>query len=246
MSNTVKGYSVGGEVTRASYDSLADLPQIGGVTLQGNKTVAQLGLVAAQQGAGLIPDADLQQISDNADAITALQGDVQQQGTDLGALQNEVDAIEEKIPSQASAQNQLADKAFVNSSINSSTAFFRGTFATKAALQAVLWQTTNPAGANYVTNNDYAVVLDDESQNDECWRYVYVSGTGWQAQYRINETPLTAAQLAALNSGATAQNIAAIADKIDKPSNPASGAFLVWNGSAWVAQTLAVWQASSY
>ena len=36
------------------------------------------------------------------------------------------------------------------------------------------------------------------------------------------------------------------AEKIDKPSSPASGAFLVWNGSAWVAQTLAVWQASSY
>lgn len=34
--------------------------------------------------------------------------------------------------------------------------------------------------------------------------------------------------------------------KIDKPSNPSSGAFLVWNGSAWVAQTLATWQASSY
>lgn len=34
--------------------------------------------------------------------------------------------------------------------------------------------------------------------------------------------------------------------KIDKPSSPASGAFLVWNGSAWVAQTLSTWQASSY
>lgn len=106
----------------------------------------------------------------------------------------------------------------VLSMISTNTAFFRGTFATKAALQAVLWQTTNPAGANFVTNNDYAVVLDDESQNDECWRYVYVSGTGWQAQYRINETPLTAAQLAALNSGATAQNIAAIAGKAEATS----------------------------
>lgn len=36
------------------------------------------------------------------------------------------------------------------------------------------------------------------------------------------------------------------AGKIDKPSSPASGAFLVWNGSAWVAQTLAVWQGGSY
>jgi hypothetical protein len=36
------------------------------------------------------------------------------------------------------------------------------------------------------------------------------------------------------------------AGKIDKPSSPATGAFLVYNGSAWVAQTLATWQASSY
>lgn len=34
--------------------------------------------------------------------------------------------------------------------------------------------------------------------------------------------------------------------KIDKPSNPATGAFLVWNGSAWVAQTLQTWQGGSY
>lgn len=34
--------------------------------------------------------------------------------------------------------------------------------------------------------------------------------------------------------------------KIDKPSNPSSGAFLVWNGSAWVAQTLATWEGGSY
>ena len=33
---------------------------------------------------------------------------------------------------------------------------------------------------------------------------------------------------------------------IQAPSSPATGAFLVYNGSAWVAQTLATWQASSY
>ena len=33
---------------------------------------------------------------------------------------------------------------------------------------------------------------------------------------------------------------------IPAPSSPASGAFLVWNGSAWVAQTLSTWQGGSY
>lgn len=33
---------------------------------------------------------------------------------------------------------------------------------------------------------------------------------------------------------------------IPAPSSPTSGQFLVYNGTAWVAQTLATWQASSY
>lgn len=36
------------------------------------------------------------------------------------------------------------------------------------------------------------------------------------------------------------------AQKITKPSSPAAGAFLVWNGSNWVAQSLAVWQGGNY
>ena len=37
-----------------------------------------------------------------------------------------------------------------------------------------------------------------------------------------------------------------LSDKITSPTSPASGAFLVWNGTAWVAQTLATWQGGSY
>ena len=33
---------------------------------------------------------------------------------------------------------------------------------------------------------------------------------------------------------------------IKKPNNPSNGAFLVWNGTAWVAQTLATWQGGNY
>ena len=38
----------------------------------------------------------------------------------------------------------------------------------------------------------------------------------------------------------------ALDEKITAPSHPSSGQFLVYNGTAWVAQTLATWQASSY
>ena len=39
-----------------------------------------------------------------------------------------------------------------------------------------------------------------------------------------------------------AANVGAIA----APSSPANGAFLVWNGTAWIAQTLASWQGGNY
>lgn len=42
---------------------------------------------------------------------------------------------------------------------------------------------------------------------------------------------------------ATAADVAA---KIAAPSSPATGAFLVWDGSAWTAQTLSTWQGGSY
>lgn len=38
----------------------------------------------------------------------------------------------------------------------------------------------------------------------------------------------------------------ALGGKITAPSSPSSGAFLVYNGSAWVAQTLSTWQGGSY
>ena len=52
------------------------------------------------------------------------------------ALGERIDAIDEKIPPAASAENQLADKAFVNSSIGTNTAYFVGTFESLDALKA--------------------------------------------------------------------------------------------------------------
>ena len=55
----------------------------------------------------------------------------------------------------------------------------------------------------------------------------------------------TAAQLglaAASDIPTTAADVGAIA----APASPTSGAFLVWDGSAWAAQTLSVWQGGNY
>lgn len=107
-------------------------------------------------------------------------------------------------------------KDYVDDSINRSSAFFRGNFATYAALMAVPWQTTDPDAPNFVSNNDYAAVADDETHSHESWRYIYVleeggQDNGWTAQYRINESPFTVEQLAAINSGITANDVTKLA-----------------------------------
>ena len=72
--------------------------------------------------------------------------------TTVSGLAEDVSGIEELIPEQATASNQLADKEFVNSSIATNTAYFIGTFRNVSALQAY---------SEPVTNNDYAFVTND-------------------------------------------------------------------------------------
>ena len=102
-----------------------------------------------------------------------------------------ITAIESKIPNQATQSNQLADKDFVNSSVSTNTAKFFGNFDTYALFQAAWWTTE--------TNNDYAVVSDDETHNHQMSRYKF-NWTAWSYEYKVNDTPMTAAQLSALNS----------------------------------------------
>ena len=140
---------------------------------------------------------------ENAD--TTLQGNItaEQQRAQAAEQQNasDIDAIEAKIPSAASATNKLADKAFVNSSINSNTATFKGTFNSLAELQAV-------TGA---TNNDYGFVIEYDEQGNEYYdRYKY-NGSAWVFEYKIESTPFTAAQWAAIQSGITSGDVQKLA-----------------------------------
>ena len=148
---------------------------------------------------------------------TKLQQEMSTRVQEHAEIQGKIDTINSKIPNQASSTNQLADKAFVNSTINSSAAFFKGSFKSKAALDAVQWQTTDSSLATYVSNNDYAYIEADETHNNEAWRYIYVKDntvSEWQPQFRVNESPFTQAQLDAINSGATADLINSINSKL--------------------------------
>ena len=119
--------------------------------------------------------------------------------------------INNKIPSAATSSNQLADKAFVNSSINSVAAYYitknanGDQFATYAELAAA---TTFYSGwvVRVPTQNDYTLVASDETHDNATTRYSY-QWTQWEYQYTVNETPLTQWQLDALNSGITSSKV---------------------------------------
>lgn len=125
----------------------------------------------------------------------------------IDSLKRNLKSIEVKIPSAATADNQLADKAYVDNSlsdhISSLTAAFNGSYATYADLVV----------ATGMNKNDYAIVLADENHNNECWRYKY-DGTEWKIEYRVNETALTIEQNNALNSGITAEIVSNLNDII--------------------------------
>ena len=104
-----------------------------------------------------------------------------------------VGEIQELIPTQASKDNQLADKDFVNSSIVTNTAYFKGTFNSVSDLP-----TTR------VTPNDYAFVIRIDNLGQTYYdRYKYTADGEWMFEYSINNSGFTAEQFAAINSGAT-------------------------------------------
>ncbi|MBQ3306943.1 MAG: hypothetical protein IJG68_01985 [Bacilli bacterium] len=98
------------------------------------------------------------------------------------------------IPSQASETNKLADKDFVNSSIATSTATFRGTVNSIADL-------TNITSAD---NNDYAFVISTDSAGNTGYKRYKYDGTSWEFEYDLNNSSFTAAQWASIQSGITA------------------------------------------
>ena len=127
-------------------------------------------------------------------------------------------AINEKIPAAASAQNQLADKQFVNQSIQTATAVFRGTYnlvsdlhlevgATRAAIIAALGATISGAD-----NNDYCFVqiptaTATPTEIAAIDRYKF-NGLAWAYEYTLNNSGFTAAQWDAINSTITSGLVA--------------------------------------
>ena len=177
----------------------------------------------ARQGA----DTTLQQNIDaetqsREGAYALLQQDIESEAQSReaadGQLQDAVSDINGKIPAAASPQNKLVDQNLMNSSIQTATAIFRGTYnlvtdmhlttdATRLQIAAAL-----PSVVSQADNNDYAFVQiptadDTPSVIDSVERYKF-NGTEWAFEYALNNSGFTQAQWNALNSGITSGLVA--------------------------------------
>lgn len=121
--------------------------------------------------------------------------------TDANKLVNaaELNEIKAIIPNTASEENELADKNFVNSTVGTNTAFFRGTFGSVDELEAY---------AGEKTNNDYAFVTGTDSAGNATYKRYKYDGTAWEYEYTLNNSSFTAEQWAAIQSGITAEKVA--------------------------------------
>ena len=174
-------------------------------TLQGNISAEAL---ARQQA-----DANLQT---NIDAEETRAEQAEQ------AIGTRVTTIEGKVPVDASQQNKLATESFVNSSVTTNTATFRGTFneivdlhlttsATRAEIAAELASVISGAD-----NNDYAFVqipAADATPTEiaRVERYKY-NGTVWGFEYVLNNSGFTSHQWDAINSYITSDLVTKLID----------------------------------
>lgn len=164
-------------------------------------------------------------IRQNADDLLA---------SDISNALPRITSIEDKIPSQASSSNQLADKSFVNSSIQTNTANFRGNWNTWSDVPSdnVDLYPQDYAGSRIPTVNDYLVVenASDYTANtlSGTWRFKYggvweTDGkNGWIPEYQVNEEPLTSEQVYAINSGITSDKVSSYDVHLIDTSNPHS------------------------
>lgn len=160
-----------------------------------HKTIDHNGISLAAVWASLsktVPDTYANELISEDHIPTLPQAKVTGLPDALSSLRAGYTGISVLIPQAATADNQLADKEFVNSSIATATATFRGTFVTLSALEAT------PAD-----RNDYAFWAHKDEAGNTCYdKYTY-TGSEWKFEYRLNNSSFTAAQWGAVNSGIT-------------------------------------------
>lgn len=151
----------------------------------------------------------------------ATPSDYEQVKAQVEANAQDIANIDDVIPSQATENNQLADKDFVNSSIATNTATFRGTYnlvsdlslTTSATHEQVAAAIKAKLAALSITpeNNDYCFVQEPKSDAEptvivriDRYKCTVADGvSSWDYEWSLNNSSFTADQWAAINSGIT-------------------------------------------
>jgi len=129
--------------------------------------------------------------------VGALDNSIQNLSDHISDVESSVGDIQEVIPSSASSSNQLADKAFVNSSIATSTATFRGT-SPKLYTESTFLEWANAISSKDA--NDYVFWWTEDAAGNTVYKRYKYTGSGWLFEYDLNNSSLTADQWAAINS----------------------------------------------
>lgn len=145
-------------------------------------------------------------------------------------LEIDINNIKGKIPAEASTTNQLADKAFVNSSIATETATFQGSFNLISDLKLPIDATSNQIAnaladkISMADNNDYAFVAipisaTEPNQIKAHDRYKFATNK-WAYEYTLNNSSFTAEQWAAINSKITGEKVTSYDAHLANKENP--------------------------
>ncbi|MBR3239865.1 MAG: hypothetical protein IKF99_15690, partial [Oscillospiraceae bacterium] len=142
-----------------------------------------------------------------------------------------------KAPTAAAGTNttQIATTAFVKTAIDNQLSTVYKAAGSVASISALPAPSASYLGYVYDVESAFTTTAD------------FVEGAG------VSYPAGTDVAIIAVQSGGTTtykydalSGFVDLSGYIEKPSSPATGAFLVWNGTAWVAQTLATWQGGNY
>ena len=166
-------------------------------------------------------------IGTNTENIRRNTEDISTNAGNIETNTGDIADIKEVIPNQASAQNQLADKNFVNSSIATNTATFRGSYNLVSDLGLTVSATEQQVAAAIAAklaslappvvpeNNDYCFVQVPKTDADptviervDRYKCTVTESGGvttrvWEYEWSLNNSSFTADQWAAINSGIT-------------------------------------------
>lgn len=154
--------------------------------------------------------------------IDSLINDIQgSDGSSSTEFEKKITAL---LPEQASSENKLADKDFVNSSISTNTSYFIGTFNSLEELQA---------SDKTITNNDYAFIVETDSTGNVKYNRYKWNGSEWLFEYALNNSSFTSDQWKTINSNVTEENISEINGNIEVLQNAYNNFIVCETVNSW-------------